>query len=412
MGKDSIIELKIDTMAHGGEALGRHEGKVVFVRGAIPGEVVRARVVEERKRWSRAELLHVLDVSPHRVDPPCPYFGICGGCHWQHVDDEAQLAYKQQIVTDQLQRIGHLGSPPVRPAIGLAEPWFYRNHVQFAVHASGQLGFQAARSHEVVPVERCMLLHPYLDELHAALDLEWPELRRLSLRAGIHTGERMVVFETAEDQVPELEVDLAVSCVLRLSDGTDLSLIGRGAYEEALRGRRFRISAGSFFQVNTAQAEALLDVVQAYVEPSAGDLLLDLYCGVGTLGLSLRDQVGRVIGVEVHPAAVADARANAEGVDGAVFLEGEARTILPNLQERVSKAIVDPPRQGCRPEVIAALLHLAPSRLVYVSCDPTTLARNGASLADGGYELVEVQPIDMFPQTYHIETVSLWRRVE
>jgi 23S rRNA (uracil1939-C5)-methyltransferase len=292
----------------------------------------------------------------------------------------------------------------------MVEPWSYRNHAQFSVDESGRLGLLASRGHAVIPVERCLILHPLLDEIYAAFDLDWPELRRLSLRGGIHTGERLCVFEVVDDQAPVLEVDTALSCVLRLENGTDVALTGPGLYHEMLRGMRFRISAGSFFQVNTAQAEVLLDVVQEYLQPGQDDVLLDVYCGVGTLGLSFRATVGRVIGIEESRTAIADARVNAKGAEHIALLEGKARTVLPTLREDVSHVVLDPPRQGCHPATLQALLDLAPWRIVYVSCDPSTLGRDAVVLAGGGYELVEVQPVDMFPQTYHIETVSMWQR--
>ena len=410
MGIDRVVELELETVGRGGQALGRHGGKVVFVPGSIPGEVVRVRIVEERRRWSRAELLRVLEPSPHRVDAPCPTFGPCGGCHWQHMAYETQLAYKCQIVVDQLRRTSPLDPSSVRPVIGMQEPWFYRNHVQFSVSASGALGFQAARSHEVVPVERCLLLHSLLDELHAALDVDWPELLRLSLRAGVHTGEQMVILETAGDEIPELQVDIPLSCVFRSSDGIDYPLIGTSAYTETLRGQPFRVSASSFFQVNTAQAEVMLDLVEQFLD--LDDVLLDLYCGVGTIGLSMADKVKEVIGVEEHPAAILDAVANAADAGEVTLIEGPAERVLPSLDTRITKAVLDPPRQGCKPEVLSALMDLAPLRIVHVSCNPSTFARDAAVIAKGGYRLVEVQPIDVFPQTHHIETVSLWQGVE
>jgi 23S rRNA (uracil1939-C5)-methyltransferase len=431
MSKTNTIDLDLTTIANLGQAMGRHEGKVVFVPLSLPGERVRVRIVEERKRWARAELVDVIDASPDRVEPPCPYYGLCGGCHWQHAAYPAQLAYKHQVVAEQLRRLGRLEAPTVRPAIGaplvdgVPEPWFYRNHAQFTAVEPGaplnpgappdlgagpRLGFQAAGSHDVVPIERCLLLHPLLDEMHAMLDLDWPELRRLSLRAGVHTGELMCIFEAEDDDAPELEVDLPLSCLLRRHDGTDVVLIGSSAYHEVLHGRTYRVSASSFFQVNTAQAGVLLDVVHAYLDPQPTDTLLDLYCGVGVMGLSVADQVGQVIGIEEHPTAIADARANAAPSTHVQFIQGKAEALLPALEGTIAKVVLDPPRSGCKPGVLQALLRLAPERIVYVSCDPPTMARDAALLAGGGYGLVEVQPIDMFPQTYHVETVSLWCR--
>ncbi|MBN1580442.1 MAG: 23S rRNA (uracil(1939)-C(5))-methyltransferase RlmD [Anaerolineae bacterium] len=418
MSKSSIIELQTSTMANGGQALGRHEGQIIFVPGAIPGETVRARIVQAHKRWSLAELVSVLQPSPHRIEPPCPYYGRCGGCHFQHIDYEAQLDYKRLVVIEQLQRLGHIEDPEVAPTIGMAEPWFWRNHAQFSVNESGRLGFQSIRSHDVVPIDQCLLLHPLLDELHEALDLDWPELKRLSLRAGIRTGERMCIFETKDDSAPELEVDFPISCVFWPSSGADVILVGHGSYHEMLRGKTFRVSAQSFFQVNTEQAEVMLDVIEQFIEPEGQDTLLDVYCGVGALSLTMQDQVGRIIGIEENPSAVQDAIVNANMYTGPdpdsnenlTFIQASAEEILPELDERITKMILDPPRKGCKPEALNQMIRLAPSHIVYVSCDPTTLARDAVQLCKNGYELIQVQPVDMFPQTFHIETVSLWRK--
>lgn len=412
MSKSDVIVIQLDAMSHRGQALGRDQGKVVFVPYGIPGEVVRARLVEERKRWSRAHLVRVLEPSAQRVEAPCPHFGVCGGCQWQHIDYAAQLDYKRQIAIDQLRRVGGVGNPQVQPARGMEDPWRYRNHVQFSFTGSGLLGFQAARSHDVVPVDHCLLLHPLLDELHAAMDIEWPDLKRLSLRAGVHTGERMVVLELGTNELPALDVDMPLSCVARLRDGTTVTMVGQSVYHEMLCERRFRVSASSFFQVNTAQTEVLLDTVASYLAPEPDDVLLDVYCGVGTLGLSMVDRVAHVIGIEAHPAAIQDAWANADDSGAVTLIEGTAEQVVPQLAEPITKAVLDPPREGCAPDLLDALVRLAPRRIVYVSCNPSSLARDGMRLLQGNYQLVSAQPVDMFPQTHHVETVSLWQRVE
>ncbi len=405
-------------MAHGGAALGRHEGKVVFVPYAIPGEEVLVEIVEDKGRYARGRLVEVLSPSTQRVPPPCPHFGShatvaavgCGGCHWQHMAYEAQLEFKQRIVQDQLERIGRFESVSVKPVMGSPEPWRYRNHVQFALDEHGRLGFMGAESQRVVPIGECHIMHPLLDEVFGALDLEFPELERLSLRCGVNTGQRMVVFETHEDEPFELEVDLPVSCVFLLSDGRTATLVGQEYISEVLAGQEYRISASSFFQVNTLQAEELVRLVREYLAPTGSEVLLDAYCGVGVFGLSLASEVGQLIGVEENPSAVADARFNAGPADHAEFIEGRVEEILPSLRAPIDLAVLDPPRQGCASEVLAALAGLAPANIVYVSCDPATLARDTRQLAQVGYQLLEVQPVDMFPQTYHIESVALLRR--
>jgi len=405
-------------MAHGGTALGRHEGKVVFVPYAIPGEEVLVEIVEDKGRYARGRLVEVLSPATQRVPPPCPHFGGhataaavgCGGCHWQHIAYEAQLEFKQRIVQDQLERIGRFESVLVKPAMESPEPWRYRNHVQFALDEHGRLGFMGAESQWVVAIGECYIMHPLLDEVFGALDLEFPELERLSLRCGVNTGQRMVIFETHEDEPFELEVDLPVSCVFLLSDGRTATLVGQEYIGEVLAGQEYRISASSFFQVNTSQAEKLVRLVRDYLAPTGSEVLLDAYCGVGVFGLSLVNEVGQLIGVEESPSAVADARFNAGPADNAEFIEGRVEEILPSLRTPIELAVLDPPRQGCASEALTALAGLAPAKIVYVSCDPATLARDARQLAQVGYQLVEVQPVDMFPQTYHIESVALLRR--
>jgi len=412
---DNPIVLTLTHMAHGGSAMGRLDGKVFFVPYALPGEKVTVEIVEDRRGFARARLLELLTASPERVSPPCPYFGECGGCQWQHASYAAQLAFKADIVRDQLIRLGGFADPPVRQAIASPEAWQYRNHVQFAIDRQGRLGFRAAASRKTVAVEACLLLHPRLDELFLALDFEndageRPPLRRLSLRAGINTGDRMIVFESVDDEPPELEVDLPVSCVLLLEDGTPVNLIGHNHITERVCGRSFCVSAGSFFQVNTAQVETLLRLVAEYLAPAGDETLLDAYCGVGTFSLSLADRVAHVIGIESAPTAVEDFRANTDGLENVAIFPGTVEEVLPNLETPIDLAVMDPPRSGMHPDALAALIRAKPERMVYVSCDPATLARDGRALAGAGYALQVVQPVDMFPQTYHVETVSLWEK--
>lgn len=399
--------LRIESLAHLGAGIARDGGKVVFVPYTAPGDLVRARLVEDKPRFARAVLEEVLEPSPHRVDPLCPYFGDCGGCQWQHVDYAAQTQYKSRIVAEQLAHVGRLPGVDVRPTIGMGDPWGYRNSARLTVGPDGALGFQRAESHEVVAVEDCLILHPLLRDLLRTLDVEFPELRALTLRAGTRTGERMIVLETAGDEPPEMEVDIPVSCVLALEDGGVATLIGETAIHEEVAGRRYRISPTSFFQVNTWGAERLVETVAEALDPRGWERLLDLYCGVGLFGLALAGRVGEVVGVESAPSAVADALVNAEGMDNVTLVEGLAEEALPELEGGFDLAIVDPPRGGIHPAALRALVEKRPRRIGYVSCEPTTLARDCAALAGAGYRLRWVQPVDMFPQTYHIESVAL-----
>ena len=408
-----MIELALTAMAHGGSALGRHEGRVIFVPYAIPGELVRVRLTEEHTRWARAELVEVVRPSPHRVEPPCPYFGPdrCGGCQFQHIDYDAQVRFKQEVVADQLARIGKLDVPVEEP-IGAAQPWDYRNNVQFHVTDEGYLGFLTADTNNIIPIEDCLIIDPLLDEVWTAFDMHWPEIYRLSLRCGSTTGDRMAIFELDEYQDFDIEVDFPVSCILMMPDGESVVLMGDTSLVEYVAGRDYRISAGSFFQVNTGGAEALVALVREVLELRRGDTLLDLYCGVGLFGLALAGEVGRVVGIESDPSAAADFVVNAGDLDNVELLEGKAQQVLHGVEGPVDLVVLDPPRAGAGERALGEVARLGPRRIAYVSCDPATLARDARHLVDAGYHLEVVQPLDMFPQTFHVESVNLFMRRE
>ncbi|MBN1658241.1 MAG: class I SAM-dependent RNA methyltransferase [Anaerolineae bacterium] len=408
------LDLNLTAMAHGGTALGRHGGQVIFVPYAIPGERVRVQLVDQHARWAYAVPVEILEPSPHRIKPPCPYFGLgqCGGCQWQHIDYEAQVEYKRSVLTDQMARVGGLDvTGIIEDPIGAAQPWHYRNHVQFHVTPEGDLGFLTLDTHNVIPVKECYIIDPLLDELWAALDMEWPQLYRLSLRCGTATGDRMAIFELNEYEDFYVEVDFPVSAVLMLADGEVAVMMGDRYLVEYVAGRDYHISAGSFFQVNTAGAEALVSVVHDYLAPSDGETLLDLYCGVGLLALSLAQDVGQVVGIESDPSATADFRFNAQGLGNVSLFEGSVVDVLPGIESPIDLVVLDPPRAGAGEAVIDGIAHLAPRRVVYVSCDPATLARDSERLVNAGYHLVRLQPVDMFPQTFHIESVALFTMV-
>jgi 23S rRNA (uracil1939-C5)-methyltransferase len=428
------LTLELTAMAHGGLALGRHAGRVVFVPYAIPGETARVEIVEMHDRWARAELAEILVPSPQRVEPPCPYFGPgrCGGCHFQHIAYEAQAEFKRKVVADQLARVGGLQQIRVEEIIGAADPWSYRNHTALTpVHPhldtpfgsaqgmlpegeggqkGGRLGFLNADSHSVIPVEECLIVDPLIDDAWSALDMEWPQLQRLSLRCGSATGDRMAIFELSLYEDFDIEVDLAVSCVLLLPDGEVVVLIGDPFLVEEVAGRSYRVSAGSFFQVNTAGAEALVGVVRELLEPQHDQVLVDLYCGVGLFSLALADGVGHVIGIESAPSAAADFRHNARGLDHVDLIEQTVEKALPQIQGRIDLMALDPPRAGAGRQVIGEIGRLAPRRIAYVSRDPATLARDARWLTGAGYRLLGVQPVDLFPQTFYVECVALFAR--
>ena len=418
-----VLEVELTAMAHGGSALGRYEGRVIFVPYSIPGERVRVEIVKSHPRWAGARLLEVVEPSAHRVEPPCPHFGPgrCGGCHFQHIDYQAQAEFKRQVVVDQMNRLGRLPDAPVCDIIAAAEPWGYRNHAQFSVTTEGKLGFVGANTFRsadatgtdglpVVPVQECLILDPLLDDLWAALDMEWPQLHRLSLRCGSATGDLMAVFELDHYEDFDIEVDFPVSCVLLLADGEVVVLLGHPHYFEHVAGRDYRVSAGSFFQVNTGGAEALVSLVREGLPQTPGNTVVDLYSGVGLFTLALADRAGRVVGVEAAASAAADFRHNARDMEHVQLVEDTVHSALAQIQGPVDALVLDPPRSGAGREVMRDISRLSPERVVYVSCDPATLARDARILVEGGYELQEVQPLDLFPQTYHIETLALFSK--
>jgi 23S rRNA (uracil1939-C5)-methyltransferase len=407
-----IIELELEAMAHGGEAIGRHEGRAIFVPYAIPGERVRVEIVDDRDRYARARLLDVLDPSPARVDPPCPCFGpeACGGCQWQHIDYQVQARIKGLVVLDQFRRVGKFEDPPIYEPIPDESGWEYRNHALFRVNSEGRLGFLSARSHDVYPIDDCMIIHPLLSRLLQSLDMTYPQLEWLEMRAGAATGDLMLVLQAKEEEPPALEVDFPLSIVQVRHDGVIAPLIGLDYIAEVVHGREFRISATSFYQVNSAQAAQLVDLVLEALEPRGYEKVLDAYCGVGLFTAFLSEEAGFVTGIEVSPAAVADARHNLADADNVHILEGPVEALLPAVARPLDAAVVDPPRTGLEREALDALVAHGPKRIVYVSCDPATLARDAQRLARQGYTLQWVQPVDLFPQTYHIENVALLTR--
>lgn len=410
-----VFELELSGMAYGGAAVGRYQGRAIFVPYAIAGERVRAEVVEDRRRYANARLVEVLVPSPDRVQSPCPHFGPgpegpCGGCQWQHIAYPAQLRFKQQVLAEQLRRIGGFADPPLRPPVPSPSPWAYRNQARFGVDQQGRLGYRALNSHRIVPIRECHILDPRLLELFQSLDLDLPGLKSLTLRVGTASGELMMVMETEGDEPPELETDLPVSVVLHLRDGTSAVLVGNSDIVEEVAGRAFHISAGSFFQVNTPLAEAMVERVLSCLALKGTETVLDAYSGVGLFTAHIAPHAARVIAIEADPAAVTDAEINLDEFSHIELYQAAVEDVLPTLEVTLDAAVLDPPRAGCAPAVLDALIRLGPPRLVYVSCDPSTLARDCQRLAAGGYRLAEVQLFDLFPQTYHIESISLLTR--
>ena len=451
--RGDAIRVSIDDLAFGGDGVGRVNGYVIFVRGGLPGDQLTVRLTEARARYGRGAIESVDVPSPQRVSAPCEYFGRCGGCRLQHLSYPAQLAFKEKQVRDCLERIGGLPPFELRPILPAPRPYGYRNKMEFTVAPSPAgmvLGLhEADRYDAIVDIERCLLQSDTMNALLAETRAETRArgvspyegnaageppglLRFVALREGRNTGQAMVNFVASapavETLVPVAErlrerVPSTSSVVLNVNDTKssvavgheEHLLLGRDTITETLDGVAFRISANSFFQTNTAQAERLFSLAIAACDLTGVEDVIDLYCGTGAISLLLARKSRRVYGVELVTAAIDDARRNAaaNGLDNCTFLAGEVRDVLPDLLRQGVKAdviVADPPRAGFHPKALATLAAMAPARIVYVSCNPSTLARDVGELVAHGYAVDWVQPVDMFPQTAHIEAVARLRR--
>jgi 23S rRNA (uracil1939-C5)-methyltransferase len=426
------LELEVESLAYGGRGVARRNGYVVFVSGALPGDRVRARVTKSKRNHGEATALELLRPSPDRVPDRCDHGGEpCPGAPWQGLAYEQQLAHKQEQVDDALRRIGHLDGfelAPIEPAV---ERWRYRNKLEYSFgQRDGDLilGFHArGRWDEIVDAEDCLLAsernNAKRNEVRAwaresgvpAFDRRSGEgvLRNLVIREGRSSGQLQSRLVTSEAQIPRPPVDLH-TIVDDEAGGTDgpTGAIGEEYLEEELSGLRFRLSHGAFFQTNTEMAERLYSIATEMAGLSGSERVYDLFCGIGTLSLVLARDAGEVWGVEIVPEAIEDAERNAElnGIGNARFRAGDARTSIRPLVEEAGRpdlVVVDPPRAGLSKKIVRRLIECEAPRIVYVSCNPTTLAPNAVQLGEAGYRLRRVQPVDMFPQTPHIECVAL-----
>jgi 23S rRNA (uracil1939-C5)-methyltransferase len=402
-----MVEMVPTDIAHGGEAVARVDGKAHFVAGAIPGETIEAEIVEDRARWARARLVDVLAPSEHRIDPPCPAFGICGGCTWQFAEYALQLEWKHSTVAGQLAHLGGLVDPPVRPTVASGAPYGYRNRMDFAVLA-GRPALHRSRSDDLVALDACLLLHPELAELYAGLG-DLTGMRRLTLRVGTRTGDRMAIVD---GKVPSQAASWPADVVQRRG-GSYRTIRGRRWIEEEVAGTRFRIPAGAFFQVNTPAAGHLVDLVGEALAVRSSDVLLDGYAGVGLFAGTIGPSAARVLAVDSGGAATSACRENLDRIMPGRFAvtTGRFERVAGSIGERWHVAVVDPPRAGLGSEGVAAVIRPGPRSVAYVSCDPAALARDARILRDNGYRLDWAAPVDMFPQTFHVETVARFVRM-
>ena len=397
-----MLELTPDSMAHGGAAIGRVAGKAHFIDGAMPGELVRGEVVLDKGAWARVELDEVLTPSPNRVSPPCRHFDECGGCQWQFGDYPTQLEWKQSIVAGQLAHIGGLDDIALQPIVAPGPEYGYRNRMDFSV-SNGAPALSRRRSHTLVPIAECLLIDPSLSDLFDRL-VDLDRVRGVTIRTSIATGETLAVIR---GRVP----DAAASwkCAVSRRDRTGVHpAIGDGTIHERVAGIDLRITGDAFFQNNTAGAEALVGLVRAAVDPQPGETLLDAYAGGGLFAVTVGDGLN-VIAVESNGLAVFDLRHNLaqSGITHEVIKDSFEDAAIG---EAWDIAIANPPREGLRAAGVTAITTGQPRAIAYISCDPASLARDARLLTDAGYDLDLATPVDLFPQTFHIETVARFSR--
>ena len=436
---DKIVEVQGVDISQEGQGIAKtQDGYTVFVPFLLPGEKGQVKIIKDEGSFGRGELLEWTDKTSDRVEPLCPVYHECGGCQLQHLSYEAQLNWKEKKVRDSLIRIGGLQNPKVKPIIGMEEPWYYRNRGQFAIgEQEGKLtwGFFAPRSHSVIAIDKCPIHHRYVNEamqtlvpqlegLHSYFEARG-SLRHISMRCGVNTEEVLatIVLSEPTNKKSKLNcqaVSRAVGIVENINKSRNSKILGekerticgQNNLEEKLLNLRFRISSQSFFQNNTLQTEKLYQKALEYAEPQ-GKKILDLYSGIGSITLAMATKAREAVGVEIVKAAVKDAELNAKlnGLSNVRFYALDAANAFKQESTTPDVLVLDPPRKGVENRVLDSILDLAPKTIVYVSCNPDTLARD-IRILSSEYELIEATPVDVFPQTTHVECVVLMSRVK
>lgn len=434
MKTGDLIQLSITGISHQGYGIGRHDNIVVFVPGAMLGETVEAQIVEYKKKMATAQLQRIITPSEYRIEALCPQSSRCGGCELQHCSYEYQLQAKQKIVEDAMTRLGRIDTP-VEPVLGMEDPWHYRNKGIFhADYSDGtvRLGFYEQGSHQFVPAAACRLFSKAVTDLVSVLENLIQNsgrayyIHKVMIRESRSNGDMMVVFVTEEAawRLPELAQQLIrqpgvvsvyhnINTNLKIMLGRSFRLLaGQPAIEDTIGAFRFQISPQSFFQINNQQAQVLYETALDFAQLIGKEMVADVYCGIGTISLYLAQQAAQVIGIESVAQAVQDAKENARnnGVENCTFVAAKAEDWLPKWAQKGNQmdvAVIDPPRKGCETPVLDALITSGAKRIVYVSCNPSTLARDAKYLCQYGYEVQKIQPVDLFCQSWHVETVCL-----
>lgn len=455
MQKNDELILKIEDMGVDGAGIGKADGMTFFVKDAVIGDVVRAKVMKLKKTYGYARLMELLEASPDRVEPKCPYYRQCGGCQIQALSYEKQLEFKERKVRNNLERIGGFSEIPMEPIVGMEEPYHYRNKAQFPVGTDkdGHIvtGFYAGRTHTIIPNRDCALGVPvnreildlvidFMEKYHvSAYDEKTGKglVRHVLIRCGFTSKEKMVCLIINGKSLPHSEK--LVEALRKIDGMTSISINCNTGRTNVILGRKtvvlwgqeyitdqigeisYEISPVSFYQVNPVQTEKLYGLALEYADLHGEENVWDLYCGIGTISLFLAQKAKQVYGVEIIPQAIENAKRNAvkNGIENAEFFVGKSEEVLPEFYEKEAAAgrkahadviVVDPPRKGCDEKLLETIVKMAPDRVVYVSCDSATLARDLKILCENGYELKRVRAVDQFCHTVHTESVCLMER--
>ncbi|WP_416828888.1 23S rRNA (uracil(1939)-C(5))-methyltransferase RlmD [Ectobacillus polymachus] len=449
--KNEYIDVVFEDMTHEGAGVAKINGYPIFVPNGLPGEQAEVKVIKVNKNFAFGRLIELKTESPYRQEPPCPVYKQCGGCQMQHMTYEGQLKMKEKQVRDVMQRIGKLTNVSIHPVLGMEEPWSYRNKAQVPIGESEAgliAGFYRKGTHDIIDMNKCLIQMELNDELVQEVKSICNQfgiqaydeashkgtLRHVMARYGATSGEIMIVLITRKAHLPhrdEIINELVTkfpsikSIVQNVNDkrtnvifGDKTTVLYGSEYiYDRIGNVQFAISARSFYQVNPVQTKVLYDKALEYANLTGEETVIDAYCGIGTISLFLAQQAKKVYGVEIVKEAIEDANRNAElnGMTNVEFAVGEAEKVIPNWYKQGISAdviVVDPPRKGCGQELLDTIIAMKPKRVVYVSCNPGTLARDLRILEDGGFETKEIQPVDMFPQTMHVECCALIERIE
>lgn len=390
-GSEEFAHLQLEEMGPLGDTLAHYNGKEINVSGGIPGEEVICKIIRSRGNRNTCEQISatvtkVLRSSPHRIKPPCPYFGPCSGCQWQHINYKYQLSLKRETVRHWIRKFKELGNVPVPATVASPQQFGYRNHARLTVRQGGKLGFNNRATRKFVQINHCMLMNPGINKTLQNLQGRCSETTNLTIRHSTNTSEYLIQPSLKGAGVP--------------------MATGQTHYKENLSGNFFRVASPSFFQVNTEQTEWLAILIRNRLKLTGTEMVIDAYAGVGTFAVLLSPYAKKVVGIEESLSAVRDSTFNSGNIDNVEFQLGKTEDVLSNIDSQPDAIVLDPPRTGCEVNALKAVIELNPLKMTYVSCVPETLCRDLRILVQGGLQLEIVEPVDMFPQTHHIECVA------